>query len=89
MANEPTIEQSDEKKYPQGGYAPGNYYCTCSACKKKFKGDKRSWECEPCGTKSEAEWNALTAEQQEEKVKRNAEQWQEFMNQQKQKDGKE
>lgn len=37
-------------KYPIGGYAPGNYYCTCCTCKKQFQGDKRAVQCEQCAT---------------------------------------
>lgn len=79
----------EEKKYPIGGYAPGNYYRNCTTCNEKYQGDKRSFECEPCGTKSQAEWDALTPEQQDERVKKNMEMWKEFQNQQKQKDGEE
>lgn len=42
----------EEKKYPIGGYAPGNYRCTCCSCGSKFTGDKRAVQCEPCATKS-------------------------------------
>jgi hypothetical protein len=37
-----------EKKYPIGGYAPGNYRCLCYTCKMGFDGDKRACQCEPC-----------------------------------------
>lgn len=83
QSNELTIDQSDENKYPQGGYAPGNYYCNCSTCNEKFQGDKRSFQCEPCGTKSQAEWDALTPDEQAERVRRNIEIYREFENQQK------
>lgn len=73
-----------EVKYPIGGYAPGEYYCTCGTCNERFIGAKRSFQCLPCGTKSEAEWNALTPEQQEERLKKNLEAYNEFINQQKQ-----
>lgn len=59
-----------DNQYPIGGYAPGNYYCKCSTCGNQFQGDKRAFQCEPCGTKSEAEWNALTPQQQQERVKK-------------------
>lgn len=87
MANDNTIGQSEEKKYPVGGYAPGNYWNKCGTCNVQFVGDKRSFQCEPCGTKSQAEWDALTPEQQEERVQRNIEIYREFEKQQKQKDG--
>lgn len=37
-----------EIEYPIGGYAPGNYVGTCTACKEEFIGDKRAVQCEPC-----------------------------------------
>lgn len=37
-----------EKKYPIGGYAPGNYRRLCYTCKVGFDGDKRAIQCEPC-----------------------------------------
>jgi hypothetical protein len=39
-----------EKKYPIGGYAPGNYQCICATCDKQFIGDKRAVQCEACAT---------------------------------------
>jgi len=44
------IPQEEPKKYPIGGYAPGNYTCNCVTCKKQFIGDKRAVQCEPCAT---------------------------------------
>jgi hypothetical protein len=41
-----------EKKYPIGGYAPGNYHCTCATCGGGFIGDKRAVQCEPCAVAS-------------------------------------
>jgi hypothetical protein len=40
--------QEEPKQYPIGGYAPGNYTCTCITCKERFFGDKRAVQCEPC-----------------------------------------
>lgn len=40
--------KDESKQYPIGGYAPGNYMCNCSTCKKQFIGDKRAVQCEPC-----------------------------------------
>ncbi|SRR6266540_603533 len=60
-------------KYPIGGYAPGNYHNRCSTCECSFFGDKGSFQCETCGTKSQAEWDTLTPEQQLEQQKRNVE----------------
>jgi hypothetical protein len=40
----------DVKKYPIGGYAPGNYQCRCITCKSLFFGDKRACQCEDCAT---------------------------------------
>jgi len=39
-----------EKKYPIGGFAPGNYMNTCVTCKKEFMGDKLARQCELCAT---------------------------------------
>jgi hypothetical protein len=36
------------KKYPIGGYAPGNYECKCCTCGNQFTGDKQAVQCEPC-----------------------------------------
>jgi hypothetical protein len=41
----------EPKQYPIGGYAPGNYTCTCVSCKTMFRGDKRAVQCEPCAIK--------------------------------------
>ena len=38
----------EERKYPIGGFAPGNYMCVCVTCKKPYYGDKRASQCEPC-----------------------------------------
>lgn len=44
-----------EKKYPIGGYAPGDYWHkACKTCGDEFTGDKRAWNCEPCGEKAAA-----------------------------------
>lgn len=53
-----------EKKYPIGGFAPGNYGNTCTTCKKEFIGDKRAVQCEPCAEKMMAK---LMSEKQERK----------------------
>lgn len=42
------IDTRKPKQYPIGGYAPGNYSCTCVTCKINFIGDKRAVQCEPC-----------------------------------------
>lgn len=67
------------KTYPIGGYAPGNYYGKCSTCKQEYQGDKRSFQCEPCGTASQAEYDALTLEEKEERHKRNVELYNQFI----------
>jgi hypothetical protein len=38
----------EERKYPIGGFAPGNYMCECVTCKHDFFGDKRAVQCETC-----------------------------------------
>lgn len=40
-----------EKKYPIGGYAPGDYKCNCCICGTEFNGDKRAVQCEPCAVR--------------------------------------
>ena len=67
-----TITMSNNK-YPVGGYAPGNYHCTCCVCGNKFHGDKRAVECEPCAIEGKAKFDALSSVEQEEVVKRNIE----------------
>lgn len=49
----------EQPKYPIGGYAPGNYSCSCSTCKKEFIGDKRAVQCEPCAISMTKEGNGL------------------------------
>jgi hypothetical protein len=41
----------ENKKYPIGGFAPGNYTCKCVSCKENFTGDKRAVQCEDCAEK--------------------------------------
>jgi hypothetical protein len=48
----PGHEVKQEKKYPIGGYAPGNYTCKCCICSCNFQGDKRAVQCEPCAEKA-------------------------------------
>lgn len=43
--------------YPIGGYAPGNYTCTCDTCGEQFIGHKRCRQCEPCSIKKMQEDN--------------------------------
>lgn len=42
----------EDKKYPIGGFAPGNYHNKCVSCGNIFTGDKRAFECEPCAIHS-------------------------------------
>lgn len=37
---------------PIAGFAPGEYYCTCTKCKRHFTGDKRSTLCLKCAVES-------------------------------------
>jgi hypothetical protein len=62
-----------EKKYPIGGYAPGSYQCHCGTCGGGFIGDKRAYQCEPCAVTDKAKFDALSPEEQQELMKRNAE----------------
>ncbi len=61
-----------EKKYPIGGYAPGNYHRTCCVCKVNFQGDKRAVECEPCALEGKAKFDAMSPEEQNAMMKKNA-----------------
>lgn len=72
-----------EKKYPIGGFAPGNYQCRCCICGGGFIGDKRASECEPCAISSKEKFDALTPAEQEELLKRNAEIIKQWFNKQK------
>jgi hypothetical protein len=64
-----------EKKYPIGGYAPGNYECKCCSCGGGFYGDKRSVECEPCALANRAKFEALPPVEQEALIKSNIDLW--------------
>jgi hypothetical protein len=60
------FESAEEKKYPIGGYAPGDYWHkSCKTCENEFTGDKRAWQCEDCALADKAKFDALSAEQQE------------------------
>lgn len=61
-----------EKKYPIGGYAPGNYHNRCSTCERSFFGDKQAIQCEPCAMEAKARFDALPIEEQMQLVKKNA-----------------
>lgn len=63
----------ESKKYPIGGYAPGNYSCTCCKCGTEFSGDKRAVECEPCAISAKKKFDALSPDEQAEVIKRNIE----------------
>lgn len=63
----------EEKKYPIGGYAPGNYQCHCGTCGGGFIGDKRAYQCEPCAVRDREKFDALSPEEQTELMIRNAE----------------
>lgn len=60
-----------EKKYPIGGYAPGNYHNRCSTCERSFFGDKQAVQCEPCALEAKARFDALPIEEQMQLIKRN------------------
>lgn len=60
-----------EKKYPIGGYAPGNYHCNCCKCGSFFNGDKRAVECEQCAISAKEKFDALSPDEQAEVIKRN------------------
>jgi predicted nucleic acid-binding Zn-ribbon protein len=70
-----------ERKYPVGGFAPGNYYCHCTSCGVRFRGDKRALQCEPCGIKSEEWFNSLTDEEKAEHTRKALEEYKKIFNQ--------
>lgn len=61
----------EEKKYPIGGFAPGNYQGKCYKCGYFFLGDKRAVECESCAVAAKEKFDALSPEEQAELVKKN------------------
>lgn len=63
----------EEKKYPIGYYAPGNYQCKCCDCGGGFQGDKRAVQCEPCAVANKQKFDALSPDEQKELMQRNAE----------------
>jgi len=65
-------DRNMEKKYPIGGYAPGNYHCKCCICGGQFAGDKRAVQCEPCAVKDKAAFDTLSPEHQQSLIKRDA-----------------
>lgn len=68
----PVHDVLQEKKYPIGGYAPGNYQCHCSTCGGGFIGDKRAVQCEPCAVAAKERFDKLDPNEQELLIKRNA-----------------
>jgi hypothetical protein len=61
-----------EKKYPIGGYAPGNYYHKCATCNIQFQGDKMAVQCEMCAIRDKEAFDALSHSHQQELLRRNA-----------------
>jgi hypothetical protein len=61
-----------EKKYPIGGYAPGNYHDRCCTCRQPFQGDKRATQCEPCAIADREKFDALSPEEQQALLTKNA-----------------
>lgn len=43
-----TAPDAVEREWPQGGYAPGSYWCKCVSCEQQFIGDKRAYQCPDC-----------------------------------------
>lgn len=72
LSNCPQVVNNMEKKYPIGGYAPGDYYCTCATCKTQFQGDKMAVQCEPCAVTAKERFDKLDPNEQELLIKRNA-----------------
>lgn len=73
LDNHYNYEDMEEKKYPIGGFAPGNYHQRCGACGRSFFGDKRAYQCEPCAIADKEKFDALSPSEQGELMKRNAE----------------
>lgn len=67
------------KEYPVGGFAPGNYWGKCVTCKNEFQGDKMSFQCMICAEIAQAEYDALTEEQKQERIKTNLEAYNKFI----------
>ena len=67
------------KKYPIGGFAPGNYHGKCRTCGSDFQGDKRASQCEPCATEEQNKYDALSDEEKKEVYKRNIEIFEEWL----------
>jgi hypothetical protein len=61
-----------EKKYPIGGYAPGNYHDRCCTCRQPFQGDKRSTQCESCAIADKEKFDAMSPEEQQALLTKNA-----------------
>jgi hypothetical protein len=74
-------QMSEERKYPIGGYAPGNYLCNCVNCKNEFQGDKRAVQCEPCAVAAEEAWKKLNREEQLAGLRKAAEQMEQIWEQ--------
>lgn len=54
----------EDKKYPIGGYAPGNYMHRCCDCGVVFTGDKRAVQCESCAVNAKEKFDALSPDEQ-------------------------
>jgi hypothetical protein len=69
----PRNETASPKDWPQDFHLEnGNYYCLCSGCGSQFRGHKRRATCRECKLASDARWEAMTPEQQEESKARAA-----------------
>lgn len=68
-----------ENKYPIGGYAPGNYHCSCYSCGNKFIGDKRAVQCEPCALKDKEAWDKLSPKEQDDLIGKNVQAINDFL----------
>ena len=60
------IPQEEPRKYPIGGYAPGNYHCNCVTCKTMFQGDKRAVQCLSCALETAESLGAENVEMKSE-----------------------
>ena len=49
-------------KWPLLGFAPGNYICQCTSCKKQFMGDKLAVQCLYCAIENTRKTAIATSE---------------------------
>ena len=58
--------QDSRDAIQEKGWAPGEYMCNCTKCKRPFIGDKRAWKCAPCAYNDEGEIDGKEEDRPEE-----------------------